>query len=35
MPALHEKHAVAINDHCADADDGLRRKLPHIRFPSP
>ena len=35
MPTLDEKHAAAVNDHCPDTDDGLRRKLPQIRFPSP
>jgi hypothetical protein len=29
MPALDEKDAAAINDHRADTDDRLRRKLPH------
>jgi hypothetical protein len=28
MPALDQKDAVGINDHCTDTDDGLRRKLP-------
>jgi hypothetical protein len=33
MPALDQKHAVAIKDHRAHTDDGLRRKLPHLLGP--
>ena len=30
MSALDEEHAAPVNDHCADANDGLRGKLPQM-----
>src|SRR5215510_9501590 len=34
MSALDEQHALAVNDHGADTDDGTVRIFPHVLTPS-